>query len=238
MPLHVINHQQHGPGRNRYRPGAVHDVDGDGVREDWEQEHNLTPFVILGVREALAAAGHLHTVVDDQVEARKAGQWPTGYPYGAQHDTANRYATDHEGVWTVYLAHHLNSSTRGGSYGSFLYVRGSTQGEALSHRLAGAMEGRPGVPQAHARACYDDRHHKDGRGKWVTAEGKTAWLYNAHATIRGTFDGPGNVCGVCCEPRFIQSLSGDVLNVAEVLKADGRAMGRAIVAWYDSVSGD
>jgi len=105
--------------------------------------------------------------------------------YSSRHREARRLAMLYPHRHVVYVACHVNAG--GGKYALVISDQRSTQGKYIATEIADSMltEGIPGIERS------------------ITRRGTpTAWT-NGLNTIKGIFEGPGNLAGVCFEPYFL-----------------------------------
>ena len=105
--------------------------------------------------------------------------------YSSRHREARRLAMLYPHSHVVYVACHVNAG--GGRYSLVIHDDRSTQGKHIAEELAHSMltEGIPGIERS------------------ITRRGTpTAWT-NGLNTIKGIYEGPGNLAGVCFEPYFL-----------------------------------
>lgn len=207
------------PGKNDL--GAAHDIDGDGVVEQWEHEANLTPIYAEHARAALVAAG-----VDVVILDRGA--------YSTRHKKAAELAEEWTGP-VAYVACHLNMG--GGDYGLVVHDYRSTGGNLLASRLRSSLlkrlrpelrrviNGQTGPAErpsneAHALA-WDRMPRYAGEQHWPRA-----WY-----TIQGIYKGPANLSGVCFEPCFMDSQAELCDPEGEGLQRIGDALARGVLDW-------
>lgn len=105
--------------------------------------------------------------------------------YSSRHREARKLAMLYPGRHCVYVACHVNAG--GGDYSLVISDARSTQGRHIANEVSRATltEGIPGLDRC------------------ITRRGTpTAWT-NGLNTIKGIYEGPGNLAGICFEPYFL-----------------------------------
>ena len=105
--------------------------------------------------------------------------------YSARHREARRIAMLYPHCHVVYVACHVNAG--GGKYSLVISDQRSTQGKHIAEEVSNATltEGIPGLDRC------------------ITRRGTpTAWT-NGLNTIKGIYEGPRNIAGICFEPYFL-----------------------------------
>jgi len=208
------------PGKNDL--GAAHDLDGDGVIEQFENEAELTPIYAEHAKRALELAG-----VDVVILDRGA--------YTTRHKKAGDLAAEWSGP-VAYVACHLNKGR--GDYGLVVHDYRSTGGNLLATRLRASLlkalrpevrrviNGRTGPERRPATsasaAAWDQMPTTGGVQHWPRP-----WY-----TIRGIYDGPPNISGVCFEPCFMDSHADLVKVDGDGLERIGRALAAGLLDWF------
>lgn len=219
-PLLVIAYAQHGQrSRGDFDPGAWADIDGDGMREAWEQEARLAAAygsLIAGMAEAQGAQG-----------APVSG-WFVGWgddidalTYDRGHAAINERAR----VWheqnpsglSVVLCCHCNAG--GGSYGLVSWDGRSALGRVAASTVALAWEA--GLPML-ARV-------KKSPG---VSDGQP-FQRRLHFTQRGAWFGPRQHCALTLEPGFVDTTQHRGLWTATGLEGIARATVAGLIAWAD-----
>lgn len=202
--LHVIMDIQHAGKPSRpWDRGASHDLNKDGVISSNEQEANLTPLYVKGVREA--AEYHKDSApLPVLVSTLLMGEYPS------RQRQANSIAKQNPEDMHIYVACHLNI----GSDKSLIIHDGrSSLGKKAAEYVAGTMRElfhMYGYPiKALAYELPDKRQQKQ-------------WQRNAQYTINGIYKGPSNITGLCFEPLSLDVHSH--LMDAQHLEAIGEAL--------------
>lgn len=182
---------------------------------DWQ--HHGKP----GKDDHGAAHGDLREtdLSSDYIEAAKdalesAGVRTLILAYGWYSDR-HRYAREAaKGVTgrCVYVACHVNAG--GGSYGLVCFDSRSKAGRRLSDAVAATLGVLVTVTRSEAASPK----------KWE----------NAHNTIKGIFEGPGNLSGICFEPGFIDSETNRHLWYADGLVQVGEALAAGILDYLEA----
>lgn len=186
--------------------GAWADINGDGSREHWEAEANLTNLYLHHAEVRLGELGYTVIKLSD-------GR------YSDRHDRVNREsAVAGRLKWTspyAYIAAHANAG--GGDYGLVLHDHRSppNNGPVLAQRIADRL----------GRAAPElSRVVTDGASldRWDRA-------YN---TIRGL---KSRVVGICFEPFFLDFPEhARTLATPEGLERIGVALAEGIDDWYQN----
>lgn len=171
----VIFDRQHYGKPGRSDLGAGYDIDGDGVVENQEREAVLTLRYIEPAIEALKRGGHTVHLLD-------SGWYPE------RHATANDIARQHPAEKVAYLACHINAGK--GDYMVCIHDSRSMNGRDLANYIAksAAFHGLPDVRRFLTRAANATNDWRRG-----------------YSTIKGIYQGPSNISGICFEPYFIDN---------------------------------
>lgn len=156
--------------------GAAHDLDGDGLIEQGENEAELTPIYVEAAKAELEAAGA-------KVVVLKSGS------YSSRWKQAAKLAKKVKGP-VAYVACHLNKG--GGNYGLVLHDSRSSGGERLAREVCAELQGAFSRPELERVL------------KAATSKDSADWPRPIH-TIAGIYDGPANLSGVCFEPLFLDT---------------------------------
>ncbi len=202
-PLLILD-RQHG-GKRSPDPGAWADVDGDGKREVWEQEVELTPRYIGPAQIRLAAAGVPSLAIDPQGAGEvvtyaerhrrtiaRAKEWPAPVAYGAAHLNAGR-----------------------GDYGLIGFSARRPADRALAEAIAAELEARVPV----LSRCKVQPWSPAVRG----------W-----ACIAGLDAAPPNLAGVLLEPLFVDHPDHAAWIRDGGLTVVGEAIADGFLAWARS----
>lgn len=157
----VILDRQHGYKEGtKWLSGACADIDGDGVKEDWEQEARLTYRYIQYAAGYLYERGHSVLIID-------SGR------YINRHGKANMRAKHYDGK-AAYVACHLNAG--GGDYSLVLHDARSAGGEALARCLRSKLKVLfPEYRDRKVRACGPD--------SWANAYATITGIYSGPRNI-------------------------------------------------------
>ena len=130
--------------------------------------------------------------------------------YSARHEYAREAAKAVTGK-CVYAACHVNAG--GGSYGLVCYDARSKNGRALSDTVSGEL----------GQLVEKSRSEAASPESWT----------NAYNTIKGIYEGPGNLSGICYEPGFIDSADHRGLWYADGLVRVGEALAAGVVDYLE-----
>jgi N-acetylmuramoyl-L-alanine amidase len=223
--LAILDLQHRGkPGSNDL--GASHDLDGDGVVEAMEHEANLTPIYAAAARSKLEAMGAEVLVLD------------SGW-YATRHKAAGKAAAEHAGA-AVYVACHLNAG--GGDYGLVCHDYRSGRGAGAATEIALKLRKHlaPELRRALVGATAPTTRPTDSTAAAWDAlpryEGALLWP-RAWSTLSGIYSGPGNVCGVCFEPAFIDTSAHRGLLTDDGLRRVGDALASGLLSYFATVAG-
>jgi hypothetical protein len=219
-PLLIIAYAQHGQrSRGDYDPGAWADIDGDGMREAWEQEAKLA----AAYGSLIAGMANAHGAQDLPVEGWFVG-WGDDVDvltydrgHAAINERARAWHEQNPGGLSVVLACHCNAG--GGSYGLVAWDARSALGRVAASTVAAAWEA--GVPLL-------------GRVKRTagSSDGQP-FQRRLHYCLRGAWSGPGQHCGLTLEPGFLDTVAHRGLWTTGGLEAIARATVAGLVAWAD-----
>ena len=196
MPL-ILDRQHVGKGgKRRNDVGAALDLDGDGDIDRDEEESYLTEGYIQGATLAMCEPGRY---IPSPVL--------TLGPYSERHRLSNELALRCTTLPFAYVACHVNAG--GGDFGLILHDHRSTGGKRLALAIAARLSAAcPELSEVQVKACCPDD-----------------WTRNAYSTIRGIYDGPSNIAGVCFEPGFIDCPAHAPLWKPDGLRRIGDALG-------------
>lgn len=130
--------------------------------------------------------------------------------YSERHEKAVEIAKAHPDDMCAYVACHLNAG--GGDYSVCLYDHRSGGGRKLALSIAASLSDELTAVRRHL----------------TKAASPDLWN-NAYNTVRGIYNGPGNLSGICFEPVFMdraehhEYLSHDGLTLIGQALADGCA---------------
>ena len=185
--------------------GAAYDLDHDGRIEDHEREANLTPRYYLPAKRLLEDQGHTVYVLDQG--------W-----YSARHREVRRLAMLHSSQHCVYVACHVNAGANGHTrpYSLVISDARSTQGRNIAAEVSAAMRDAD-IP---------------GINRCITREGtETEWT-NGLNTIKGIYEGPANVAGICFEPYFLDNHRHHYAATKEGGEQIGAALATGLQAYF------
>ncbi len=131
--------------------------------------------------------------------------------YGDRHAYARAAAKAVPGR-VVYVSCHVNAgggSSGGGSYGLVCHDSRSKAGARLSDAVSARLEPLTGKSRSEPASA----------GRWA----------NAYNTIKGIYEGPGNLSGICFEPGFIDSEDHRHLWLADGLVRVGESLATGIL---------
>ena len=111
----------------------------------------------------------------------------------------------------VYVACHVNAG--GGSYGLVCYDKRSGAGQRLSSAVSSELGKLVGKSRSEAASA-------------------SLWG-NAYNTIKGVYEGPANLSGICFEPGFIDSADNRHLWYADGLVRVGEALAAGILSYLE-----
>jgi len=132
--------------------------------------------------------------------------------YGARHAYVREAAKAVTGK-CVYVACHVNAGG-GGSYGLVCYDKRSGAGKHLSDAVSSELEKLVGTSRSEAAS-------------------PSIWA-NAYNTIKGVYEGPANLSGICFEPGFIDSADHRHLWYADGLVRVGEALAAGILTYLET----
>jgi hypothetical protein len=218
-PILVIAYVQHGQKGTGYDPGAWADIDGDGIKETWEQEARLAAgyaSLIAGVANKFGAEGHpvsgLMVGWGDEIDALQ---------YDAGHARVNAIAADwharNPGGVSVALACHCNAG--GGTYGVVAWDERSGLGRDCAANIATAW--KHGIPAASAVK------------RWVAKSDGQRFERHMHYTVRGGYAGPARHCSVLLEPGFLDTPAHRAMWTPQGLDQIARATVAGLLTWAD-----
>ena len=130
--------------------------------------------------------------------------------YSSRHEYAREAAKAVTGK-CAYVACHVNAG--GGSYGLVCYDSRSKAGKSLSDAVSATLEPLAGKSRSEAASPEN----------WG----------NAYNTIKGIYEGPGNLSGICYEPGFIDSDDHRGLWYADGLVRVGEALAAGVVDYLE-----
>ena len=134
--------------------------------------------------------------------------------YGQRHAYAGAVAAAAAGP-VAYVACHLNAG--GGRYGRVDFDRRSRGGQSLAQVVGSSMA-------RHLPELFRVKVLPTDPGD------------RPFTTIRGIYEGPGNLSGVCYEPCFLDQPEHRELFTDAGLARVGQALGEACLAWIESRS--
>ena len=161
--------------------GASHDLDGDGLISQGENEADMTPIYADAAKTALEAVGV-------EVEIVKKGAYSTRWK------NASKRAKSFDGP-VAYVACHLNKG--GGDYGLVCFDYRSAGGRRMAREIAAELS--LGFSSSELRRVIADDRAATGN--------QDSGFPRAFYTISGIYDGPSNLSGVCFEPLFLDTHS-------------------------------
>lgn len=204
-PLLILDRQHAGKRRSPTDPGAVYDLDGDGVTgENGEREIDLT--LLYGAH----AVDAIHRAGDIDVELLG---WPGQHPmeYRERADAANRLARVRVGAPCLYVALHVNA---GGGKGAIVEYDARSEEGALA--AAALLSPLKALAQISAKGSATRALVAGGRG---------------FVCLSHVYDGPANLCAALYEPGFIDSPEHADLWTSDGLNAIGNALAEGARAY-------
>jgi len=196
MPLILDRQHQGKGGRRRNDTGCARDLDGDGTISRDEEEAYLTEGYIQAATLAMCEPGRYCP-----------SPVLTLGSYAERHRIAVELATGAPLLPFAYVACHVNAG--GGDFGLVLHDHRSKAGKRLALAIAAELTAAcPELREVQVRACSPDD-----------------WTANAYSTIKGIYQGPSNIAGVCFEPGFIDCARHAPLWTPEGLARIGGALG-------------
>lgn len=142
--------------------------------------------------------------------------WIDGGEYPARHKMAVELAKSDPSRRWLYVACHLNAG--GGNYGLVIADKRSAAGRVAAGFVADALGKLPELSRTIVGTT-------DAEG----SDWPRAW-----STVRGIYDGPWNLSGICFEPCFMDQPAHRPLLTAEGLARIGEALYRGASAWAAS----
>ncbi len=187
--------------------GGAHDLDGDGLVEQGENEADLTPIYVEAAVETLQAQG-IHT------EVLSKGS------YAERWKQAAKLANVVNGP-VAYVACHLNMGE--GDYGLVCFDDRSAGGARMAREIGAELTQAFSRPELR-RVISDPR-------------AATSNFPRALNTIKGIYKGPANLSGVCFEPLFLDSHATLLGALTEREAAEKLASEEHHTGWLKSHSG-
>lgn len=207
MPV-IFDHQHRGKPNKPGQFGTCHDLDGDGTTERHETEVWLVEGYIASAQQQLV----LHDI--------QSALFCNGY-YHARHASVGDLARLDPSKWWAYLACHINGSNPPGDYGCVFHDARSTGGRLLAELLAQALSDE--LPEL--------------RGDVRVYAASSTKHSRAYSTIKGIWNTPSTVSGVCFEPCFVNHPDHAALLTHEGLARIGRAAASGARGWLASQGG-
>jgi hypothetical protein len=163
-----------------------------------------------GLEETALSHGYIQAACD-ALEVAGVPTLVLGYGwYSARHTYAREAAKAVVGK-CVYVACHVNAG--GGSYGLVCYDKRSGAGKHLSDAVSSELGKLVGKSRSEAASA-------------------SLWG-NAYNTIKGIYEGPANLSGICFEPGFIDSADNRHLWYADGLVRVGEALAAGIRSYLE-----
>ena len=187
--------------------GAAYDLDHDGTVEDHEREANLTPRYYLPAKKLLEEQGHTVYVLDQG--------W-----YSARHREARRLAILHAYQRCVYVACHVNAGASGSNrpYSLVISDERSRYGRHIAAEVSSAIRDAE-IP---------------GLDRCITREGTPTEWTNGLNTIKGIYEGPNNIAGICFEPYFLDNHRHHYASTEEGSERIGAAMAAGLHEYFQN----
>ena len=209
--------------------GAAADLNHNGITEISEAEARWTAVIAFHLEGHLLSAGYQVITLSDG--------W-----YKDRHARVNDYAGQAGELGyarSVYLALHLNSlhggqpSDSSGTYSSFFYHHGTTQGngDLLAQGIAESMKDQLAewyaMPDSELSYHTDPATlHKQKPDARAIAAWPTGWTKNAFYTIKGV----GQSVAICAEPYFLDQIMHPISEGG--MKRAARALFEGIHGWF------
>jgi len=204
----IADHQHRGKPSRPSDRGAAHDLDGNEKVESHETEAHLVEGYIAVLSQFLAVRGEPFALIANG-------------SYESRHARAAALADlVPEDRW-AYLACHINASDPPGGYGAVFYDARSEGSRELAECIAEELTVEcPELQKVVVSPCAKRGSPRDGQ-HW----------YRAFSTLRGIWEGPSNLSGVCLEPGFINNPDHAELFTHDGLARIGRACARGVIRW-------
>lgn len=182
-------------------------------RQHGDKGARFDPGVLrAGLREVDLTTAYLAACREHLTAAGVSVLYLDSGRYSDRHAQANAAAAAHLGP-VVYVAAHVNAG--GGDYAAVFHDARSHRGALIALCLEQTLY--PALLEVSAV-------------KPIGAA-RSGWTANAWHTIRGIYDGPSNISGVCLEPGFIDHDDHAELWTPAGLERIGRAVAEGLLAY-------